>query len=71
MHTVIFLQKNKPDGLFKTVDKFACSFYLKTFQLISEIRSPPTVCQATSLQAAVGYWLASYSAGVSQISSIQ
>ncbi|WP_440970400.1 hypothetical protein ACSS6N_25900 [Peribacillus frigoritolerans] len=21
MHTVIFLQKNKPDGLFKTVDK--------------------------------------------------
>ncbi|WP_305274921.1 hypothetical protein [Peribacillus frigoritolerans] len=30
---------------------------------------PPTACQASSKQAPVGSWLASYSAGVSQISS--
>jgi hypothetical protein len=50
MHTVIFLQKNKPDGLFQTVDKLeekpVCLqfFYLKTFQLISEIRSLSADC---------------------------
>ncbi|MDQ7864838.1 hypothetical protein RCO48_38210 [Peribacillus frigoritolerans] len=32
---------------------------------------PPTFCQAISKQASPGSWLASYSAGVSQISSIQ
>ncbi|MED3761719.1 hypothetical protein P4555_22105 [Peribacillus frigoritolerans] len=45
----------------------------KTFQLDLKKSAPfpPTVCQASSPQAAAGSWLARYSAGVSQISSIQ
>ncbi|MBT2618402.1 MULTISPECIES: hypothetical protein [unclassified Bacillus (in: firmicutes)] len=57
----------------QTVDKFEESefvyslFSLKMFQLISEIRSLSADCLPSFLHASV----ASYSAGVSQISSIE
>ena len=46
MYTVIFLQKNKPDGLFQTIDKFeenefACSFFM-TFTTWTLISGPGT-----------------------------
>ncbi|MED4695032.1 hypothetical protein, partial [Peribacillus frigoritolerans] len=51
--------------------KFACSFFIKKFPLISEIRSLSVDClPSSSTQASVGSRLASNSAGVSQISSI-
>ncbi|MFE4706631.1 hypothetical protein [Peribacillus simplex] len=54
--------------------KFTCSFFLsKTFQLIFQksVPFPPTGCQAASKQAPMESRPASYSAGVSHISSIQ
>ncbi|MDP9742704.1 UNVERIFIED_ORG: hypothetical protein QFZ59_004534 [Bacillus sp. B2I3] len=53
-------------------DETNLSFSFKKLQLVSKIRPfPPTVCQAASKQAPAGSRPASYSAGVSQISSIQ
>ncbi|MED3835574.1 hypothetical protein, partial [Peribacillus frigoritolerans] len=50
---------------------FTFNFFVLTFQLISKIAPfPPTVCQASSTHSPVESRLVSYSAGVSQISSI-
>ncbi|MFK9119900.1 hypothetical protein ACJEBK_23900 [Peribacillus frigoritolerans] len=65
-------RKNMKDKLILNMLRDKTNLPLKKLQLISEIRSLSADCrQASSAQAPAGSRLASYSAGVSQISSIQ